>query len=252
MPTASKQVLKKAGLPDLESDETHLMVTPSQIIDNQFVPTPLELPAFAEKKSWAGLVKRIPGGMTTLVGLFVLVAGIILFWPDGAPPKPAPSSQLADSNMPDSRVQPAAGKMPESKPAIGSAPATVASKTETAKPAATDSAKTDATPDKDTKTATATVDKKPRTPVRTKKKRKRITRRSQHKPSGHGFLTLNSSPWSEVWFKGKKIGITPLAYHKMPTGRHKLRLRNPPRGIDKTIWLRIYKGETTTKQIDLQ
>lgn len=67
-----------------------------------------------------------------------------------------------------------------------------------------------------------------------------------------GFLTLDTTPWSNVSVKGKTIGQTPLIHVKLQTGVHTLVLSNPDLGIETSFPVRIVEGETTTKRVGLQ
>jgi serine/threonine-protein kinase len=67
-----------------------------------------------------------------------------------------------------------------------------------------------------------------------------------------GFLTLDTTPWSNVSIKGKTIGQTPLIHVKLQTGVHMLVLSNPDLGIETSFPVRIVEGETTTKRVGLQ
>jgi len=72
------------------------------------------------------------------------------------------------------------------------------------------------------------------------------------RPAASGYLTLDTKPWTEVYFKGKRLGLTPLAYKKLPAGKQKLLLRNREKNIKKTIVIEIKPNETTVKQFNLQ
>ena len=61
-----------------------------------------------------------------------------------------------------------------------------------------------------------------------------------------GFLRLNTEPWSEVYLKGKKLGVTPLVDVKLPAGTHALSLVNPKKGINTTLSVTIKPGKTTS------
>ena len=71
-------------------------------------------------------------------------------------------------------------------------------------------------------------------------------------PAASGYLTLDTKPWTEVYFKGKRLGLTPLAYQKLPAGKIKLQLRNRDKNIKKTIVIEIKPNQTTVKQLTLQ
>jgi len=66
-----------------------------------------------------------------------------------------------------------------------------------------------------------------------------------------GTLRLDTVPWSEVFYKKRKLGITPLLGVKLPAGTHKLKAVNAGRGLEKTIKVTIKAGQTTTMKIKL-
>jgi len=53
--------------------------------------------------------------------------------------------------------------------------------------------------------------------------RTRRARRSSA-ASGFGFLSVNSSPWARVFVDNRRVGVTPLYRHRLPSGRHLVRL----------------------------
>jgi hypothetical protein len=71
-------------------------------------------------------------------------------------------------------------------------------------------------------------------------------------PAATGYLTLDTKPWTEVYHQGKRLGLTPLAYQKLPAGRIKLQLRNREQNINKTILVEIKPNQTTVKQLSLE
>jgi serine/threonine-protein kinase len=68
---------------------------------------------------------------------------------------------------------------------------------------------------------------------------------------GRGMLRLNSNPWTEVYWKGKRMGVTPLLDARLPVGTHEITLINPESGQRKTIQIRIRPGRTTTQFVHL-
>ncbi len=66
-----------------------------------------------------------------------------------------------------------------------------------------------------------------------------------------GSLRLDTVPWSEVFYKKRKLGITPLLGVKLPAGTHKLRAVNSGRGLEKIIKVNIKAGQTTTMKVSL-
>ncbi len=66
-----------------------------------------------------------------------------------------------------------------------------------------------------------------------------------------GKLTLDTSPWSEVFLNGRKLGDTPLVDYPMPVGLHVLKLVNDDKGLKGTIEVEIQAGKTTMKRLKL-
>jgi serine/threonine-protein kinase len=66
-----------------------------------------------------------------------------------------------------------------------------------------------------------------------------------------GKLTLDSTPWAEVFLSGKKIGDTPLVDYPLPAGMHQLKLVNESKGTRTTLEVEIEAGKTTVKKIKL-
>jgi serine/threonine-protein kinase len=68
----------------------------------------------------------------------------------------------------------------------------------------------------------------------------------------YGTLRLSTTPWSTVYLKKRKLGITPLADVKLPAGKHRLLAINPEEKIRRSFTVRIRPGKTTTMKIDLK
>lgn len=66
-----------------------------------------------------------------------------------------------------------------------------------------------------------------------------------------GKLTLDTTPYTEVFLKGKKLGDTPLVEVSLPPGIHVLTLVNDSKGIKRAIEVEISSGKTTTKKLKL-
>jgi eukaryotic-like serine/threonine-protein kinase len=64
-----------------------------------------------------------------------------------------------------------------------------------------------------------------------------------------GTLRLNTSPWTEILLKGKKLGVTPLLDVELPAGQYTLEAVNPEAGIHKEISVLIKAGERTTLSV---
>jgi len=66
-----------------------------------------------------------------------------------------------------------------------------------------------------------------------------------------GFLTIDTSPWSEVFLNGRSLGPTPLIRARLPAGSHVLSLRNSERGISMQYSVSIRPGQLTTRRLGL-
>lgn len=66
-----------------------------------------------------------------------------------------------------------------------------------------------------------------------------------------GTLTLDTSPWSEVFLKGKKLGDTPLIDQPLAAGIHVLTLVNEQRNLKVSIEIEIRPGKSTIKKLKL-
>jgi serine/threonine protein kinase len=84
--------------------------------------------------------------------------------------------------------------------------------------------------------------KRPGPPIRLKRPRP---------PKGHGTLTINAKPWAVVYIDGKRVGVTPLFKLKVSAGRHKLRLRNPDKKLEKTITITVPRDKVVKRVFKL-
>lgn len=60
-----------------------------------------------------------------------------------------------------------------------------------------------------------------------------------------GKVVVDVKPWAEVFWRGKKIGMTPLPPFELYEGNHELRLRNPELGVERTVPIAVRPGEVT-------
>ncbi len=88
----------------------------------------------------------------------------------------------------------------------------------------------------------------PKTAKAARDRRRRPTRSSRTVRASKGKLTIDTRPWTEVYWGGKKLGLTPLEGVELPAGRQTLRLRNERLGVNKKISVRIRAGRTTRVQ----
>ncbi|HEY3256168.1 MAG TPA: protein kinase, partial [Polyangiaceae bacterium] len=67
-----------------------------------------------------------------------------------------------------------------------------------------------------------------------------------------GFLTIDTSPWSQVSVGGRNLGQTPLIGVKLPSGTQVLSLKNPELGIETSYPVTIETGKTTVRRIGIE
>lgn len=68
----------------------------------------------------------------------------------------------------------------------------------------------------------------------------------------YGMLTIDTTPWSNVFVDGKLLGTTPVIQAKLPVGAHALALRNPELGLEATYSVSIVENQTVSKRIGLR
>ena len=66
-----------------------------------------------------------------------------------------------------------------------------------------------------------------------------------------GKLTLDTTPWCEVFLKGRKLGDTPLVDYPLPQGLHVLTLVNEQKSLKTAIEVEVTAGKTTVKKLKL-
>jgi len=67
-----------------------------------------------------------------------------------------------------------------------------------------------------------------------------------------GFLTIDTSPWSQVSVGGRTLGQTPLIGVKLPSGSQVLLLKNPEQGIETSYPVTIESGKTTVRRLGIE
>ncbi|MBX3246476.1 MAG: serine/threonine protein kinase [Myxococcales bacterium] len=70
-------------------------------------------------------------------------------------------------------------------------------------------------------------------------------------PLPTGWLTLDTTPWSEVVLDGRVLGNTPLVRVQLPSGEHELTLRNPEAGVERRYVVRIPAGQAVVRRVGL-
>jgi hypothetical protein len=66
-----------------------------------------------------------------------------------------------------------------------------------------------------------------------------------------GTLTLDTTPWTNIYLGTKLLGETPLVNYKLPAGVHHLRLVNPNQKIDERVEVTVESGKLTAKRLKL-
>ena len=67
-----------------------------------------------------------------------------------------------------------------------------------------------------------------------------------------GFLTINATPWADVFVDGKAVGQTPIGSLEVEPGTHTVRLVCPPLEAEKTTTVTVGSGETKPVSVDLE
>jgi serine/threonine-protein kinase len=74
---------------------------------------------------------------------------------------------------------------------------------------------------------------------------------AQRADGDFGFLTIDTSPWSQVSADGVSLGQTPIVRAKLAAGTHTLLLVNTERGVSTTYQITIEPGKTTVRRLGL-
>jgi serine/threonine protein kinase len=77
---------------------------------------------------------------------------------------------------------------------------------------------------------------------------KRIRRRAKRQT---GLISLNSVPWSIVYLDGKRLRSTPLVGYRVRAGKHRVRLVNPAKGLERTIRLDVAPQQHVKRSVRL-
>jgi len=60
-----------------------------------------------------------------------------------------------------------------------------------------------------------------------------------------GKVVVDVKPWAEVYWHGRKLGLTPMPPFELYEGTHELKLRNPDLGVERTVSITVRPGEVT-------
>lgn len=66
---------------------------------------------------------------------------------------------------------------------------------------------------------------------------------------GTGFVNINARPWADVYYRGRKIGTTPVWNFRVPVGPQKFVLKNKDTTRELTVI--VEKGQTVTRVVDM-
>ncbi len=64
-----------------------------------------------------------------------------------------------------------------------------------------------------------------------------------------GFVSINARPWADVYYRGRKIGTTPVSRFEVPVGRQTFVLRN--RTTTREVTLTVEKGQTAARVVEM-
>jgi hypothetical protein len=67
--------------------------------------------------------------------------------------------------------------------------------------------------------------------------------------AGTGRVTINARPWADVYFKGRKIGTTPVRNFEVPAGKATFTLKNQV--TSKTITVTVAKDANVSQVVDM-
>ena len=72
---------------------------------------------------------------------------------------------------------------------------------------------------------------------------------SEPAASGQGSVSINARPWADVFYKGRKIGVTPVSKKSFPAGHQKFTLKKGD--VTKTVTIEVVKDKLVTKVYDM-
>ena len=69
-------------------------------------------------------------------------------------------------------------------------------------------------------------------------------------PADTGYVTINARPWADVYWKGRKVGTTPLRSFEVPVGNQVFVLKNQV--ASRNLNVTVEKGRTTSHVVDVK
>lgn len=93
--------------------------------------------------------------------------------------------------------------------------------------------------------------------VRIERERQRIEIALERKGKGPsvsasfdtGYVSINARPWADVYYRGRKIGTTPIMRFEVPVGRQTFVLKN--KTTSREVTLTVEKGQTAIRIVDM-
>jgi len=77
----------------------------------------------------------------------------------------------------------------------------------------------------------------------------KLKKKAGPKVAGPGRVTINAKPWANVFYKGKKLGFTPLKNYKLAAGKHTFTLQKG--STKKTVTVTVKSGRTASRLVDM-
>ncbi len=68
-------------------------------------------------------------------------------------------------------------------------------------------------------------------------------------PSETGYVSINARPWADVYYRGRKIGTTPVSRFEVPVGRQTFLLKN--KTTSRKVTVNVEKGQTAIRIVDM-
>lgn len=210
------------------SDPAHPQKTPSLLGDPQHLSPIRGRSSASSTGIEAGGAPRRPGLLVAIaiVAVLLLAGGLWALWPV------APSPVVVAVAAPEAKAPEKAVAPPAPEPEVAAPEGKTAA--EAVAPSAPEP-EVAAPPEAPTPTVEAPPGARPTT-------RPRVLR---------GRLTLDTSPWTEVYLKGRKLGDTPLVDFSLPVGIHVLTVVNEQKGVRRAIEVEVQAGRTTVKKLKL-
>jgi eukaryotic-like serine/threonine-protein kinase len=67
-----------------------------------------------------------------------------------------------------------------------------------------------------------------------------------------GWLSVDATPWAQVFIDGKEIDGTPIARYPLPPGKYRVRFKNPDAGREQTREVVVESGKSAALTVDLR